>query len=208
MKKRYAFAITLAISLALTFVVAGSARVGGGAANSSDNMPAAIGSTIADFKLPDINGHDQKLSSLKGEKGTVLIFISAQCPVVRDYLERISKLAVDYKARGVNVIGINSNAGETTDDIKAHAAANNLTMPILKDKNNKIADQLGAERTPEVFFLDANNKLVYHGRIDNHRNVSLVNANDLRDAIDATLAGKPVVKTEASAFGCTIKRAS
>ena len=136
------------------------------------------------------------------------IFISVQCPVVRDYMERISKLAADYKARGVQVIGINSNATETTDDIKAHAAANNLTFPVLRDKGNKIADQLGAERTPEVFFLDANNKLVYHGRIDNHRNITLVNANDLRDAIDATLAGKAVVKTEASAFGCSIKRAS
>lgn len=203
MKKRYAFALSLALFLALTFIVNGSA------ATSSDNMtPATIGSTIADFKLPDSNGHEQKLSALKGQNGTVLIFISTQCPVVRDYMERISKLAVDYKARGVNVVGINANATETSDDIKAHAAANNLMFPVLKDKNNKIADQLGAERTPEVFFLDANNKLVYHGRIDNHRNVSLVNANDLRDAIDATLAGKPVVKTEASAFGCTIKRAS
>ncbi|MBA3768425.1 MAG: thioredoxin family protein [Acidobacteria bacterium] len=203
MKKRYAFTLSLALSLALTFIVNGSAGISG------DNMtPAAIGSTIADFKLPDINGHEQKLSSPKGQNGTVLIFISAQCPVVRDYMERISKLAVDYKARGVNVVGINSNATETNDDIKAHAAANNLTFPVLKDKSNKIADQLGAERTPEVFFLDANNKLIYHGRIDNHRNITLVNANDLRDAIDATLAGKPVVKTEASAFGCSIKRAS
>ncbi len=203
MKKRYAFTLSLALSLALTFIVNGSAGISG------DNMtPAAIGSTIADFKLPDINGHEQKLSSPKGQNGTVLIFISAQCPVVRDYMERISKLAVDYKARGVNVVGINANATETTDDIKAHAAANNLTFPVLKDKSNKIADQLGAERTPEVFFLDANNKLIYHGRIDNHRNITLVNANDLRDAIDATLAGKPVVKTEASAFGCSIKRAS
>jgi peroxiredoxin len=202
MKKRYAFALSLSIALALTFVVAGSAL-------SSDNMTAAaIGSTIADFKLADTNGHEAKLSTLKGKNGTVLIFISTQCPVVRDYMERIEKLASDYKERGVNVVGINANASETMDDVKAHIASNNLTFPVLKDKGNKVADQLGAERTPEVFFLDAANKLVYHGRIDNHRNISLVNSNDLRDAIDATLAGKPVVKTEASAFGCTIRRAS
>jgi peroxiredoxin len=208
MKKRYAFAISLAISLALTLVVAGSAGAGGNASSGDNMTPAAIGSTVADFKLSDLSGHEQKLSTLKGQNGTVLIFISAQCPVVRDYIERISKLAADYKARGVNVIGINSNATEKVEDIKAHAAANNLTIPVLKDKSNKVADQLGAQHTPEVFFLDAHNKLVYHGRIDNHRNVSLVNANDLRDAIDATLAGKPVVKAEASAFGCSIKRAS
>ena len=56
------------------------------------------------------------------------------------------------------------------------------------------------------FLLDASNKLVYHGRIDNNRDATRVQSNDLRDAIDATLAGKPVVKTEAAAFGCSIKR--
>jgi peroxiredoxin len=203
MKKRFAFAISLAFTLALTFVVAGSAGPTGDKSSS-----VTIGSTIADFKLTDVSGKEQTLSSLKGKNGTVLIFLSTQCPVVRDYIERIEKLAVDYRARGVNVIGINSNSTETVEDMKAHASANNLTFPIMRDKGNKIADQLGAERTPEAFFLDASNKLVYHGRIDNHRNISLVNANDLRDAIEATLAGKPVVKTEASAFGCSIKRAS
>lgn len=207
MMKRYAFAISLSITLALSFVVAGSARRGVG--TSGDKMTAAaIGSTIANFKVSDTSGKEQTLSSLKGANGTVLIFVSTQCPIVGEYMERISKLAADYKARGVNVIGINSNASETMDDVKAHIASNNLTFPVMKDKSNKVADQLGAERTPEVFFLDAGNKLVYHGRIDNHRNISLVNSNDLRDAIDATLAGKPVVKAEASAFGCTIKRAS
>jgi peroxiredoxin len=203
MKKRYAFAISLALALALSFVAAYAAGAGG------DNTSAVtIGSTVADFKLKDTSGKEQTLSSLNGKNGTVLIFISTQCPVVRDYIERLSKLAVDYRERGVNVVGINANATETIDEVKAHASANNLSFPVLKDKGNKVADQLGAERTPEVFFLDAANKLVYHGRIDNHRNITLVNANDLRDAIDATLAGKPVVKAEASAFGCTIKRAS
>jgi peroxiredoxin len=207
MKKRYAFSISLSIMMALAIVVAGSARRGSGA--SGDKMTAAaIGSTIANFKLSDTSGKEQTLSSLKGANGTVLIFISTQCPVVRDYMERIGKLAADYKERGVNVIGINANASETIADVKAHIASNNLTFPVMKDKNNRVADQLGAERTPEVFFLDAGNKLVYHGRIDNHRNLSLVNSNDLREAIDATLAGKPVVKAEASAFGCTIRRAS
>ncbi|HEX8136472.1 MAG TPA: thioredoxin family protein [Pyrinomonadaceae bacterium] len=203
MKKRFAFAISLAFTLALTFVVAVTAGPTG-----DKTSVVTIGSTITDFKLTDTNGKEQTLSSLKGKNGTVLIFISTQCPVVRDYIERIEKLAVDYRARGVNVVGINSNSTETVEDIKTQVSANNLTFPVMRDKGNKIADQLGAERTPEAFFLDASNKLVYHGRIDNHRNVSLVNANDLRDAIEATLAGKPVVKTEASAFGCSIKRAS
>lgn len=165
-----------------------------------------IGQPVADFKLADADGKDHSLSSLKGEKGTVIIFISAQCPMVRAYNERIAKLAEDYRAKGVNVVGINSNVTESADDIKRHASENNFSFVVLRDKSNKVADLLGAERTPEVFLLDASNKLVYRGRIDNHKNVTLVQSNDLRDAIDATLAGKPVTKAEAAAFGCTIKR--
>ena len=196
--KNYRFALLLALS----FVLAAAAfAFGSGKANS-----ISIGQPVADFKLPDVDGHEHSLASLKGKNGTVIIFLSAQCPVVRAYGERIEKLAEDYSARGVNVIGINSNVTESTDDIKRHISDNHFSFVVLRDKGNKVADMLGAEHTPETFFLDASNKLVYHGRIDNNRNPKMVQSNDLRDAIDATLAGKPVVKTEAAAIGCSIKR--
>jgi peroxiredoxin len=197
-----------ALSLALVFSVCAVMAAGAFATGNEKSSGVSIGQPVANFKLPDAEGRDQSLEALKGKNGTVLIFISAQCPVVRAYNERIEKLAQDYKERGVNVVGINSNVTETTEDIKRHISDNHFTFAVLRDKNNKVADMLGAERTPEVFFLDASNKLVYHGRIDNHRNVEQVQANDLRDAIEATLAGKAVVKTEAAAFGCSIKRAS
>jgi peroxiredoxin len=169
--------------------------------------PPAIGATVEDFTLPDVNGKEQSLNSLKGKKGSVLIFVSVQCPVSNAYNERMEKLAQDYKAQGIQVIGINSNVAETADAVKAHAAENKLTFPILKDAGNKIADQLGATKTPEAYFLDAGNKLLYHGRIDNSKDASGVNATELRDAMDAAVAGKPIAKTSAMAFGCTIKRA-
>ena len=169
--------------------------------------PPVIGATIVDFTLPDTGGAAHSLSSLKGKNGTVLIFIAVQCPVSNGYNERMEKLAQDYKARGVNVVGINANSTESAADVKDHAAKNNLTFPILKDNGNKIADALGATRTPEAYFLDAGNKLLYHGRIDNSRDISQVNSSELRDALEATLAGKPVAKTTANAFGCSIKRA-
>jgi peroxiredoxin len=165
-----------------------------------------IGQPVADFKLPDTAGKEHSLASLKGEKGTVIIFISAQCPMVRAYNERIEKLAQDYRAKGVNVVGINSNVTESADDIKRHISENSFSFVVLRDKGSKVADMLGAERTPEVFLLDASNKLVYRGRIDNHRDVAQVQTSDLRNAIEETLAGKPVTKAEAAAFGCTIKR--
>jgi peroxiredoxin len=197
----------LALSLALVVSVCAMAAVAFATGNERPSG-VSIGQPVANFNLPDAEGRDQSLETLRGKNGTVLIFISAQCPVVRAYNERIEKLAKDYRERGVNVVGINSNVTETTEDIKRHISDNHFSFAVLRDKNNKVADMLGAERTPEVFFLDASNKLVYHGRIDNHRDVEHVQANDLRDAIDATLAGKAVVKTEAAAFGCSIKRAS
>lgn len=206
MTKLYALALIAALSfLMLTGAVL--AQDGGkGSGNGASGV--TIGQTASDFSLPDINGKNHSLASLKGKNGTVLIFISTQCPVVRAYIERIEKLAQDYRARGVNVIGINSNASESVDDMKAHATENHLTFTILRDKGNKVADMIGAQRTPEAFFFNASDKLVYHGRIDNSRNGENISSNDLRDAIDATLEGKPVTKTEASAFGCSIKRAS
>ncbi|MGH9875504.1 MAG: redoxin domain-containing protein, partial [Pyrinomonadaceae bacterium] len=151
--------------------------------------PPIIGSTIADFTLPDASGAAQTLASLHGKNGTVLIFIATQCPVSNGYNERMEKLAQDYKARGINVVGINANSTESAADVKDHAAKNSLTFPILKDNGNKVADMLGATRTPEAYFLDAGNKLLYHGRIDNSRDIAQVQSSELRDALEATLAG-------------------
>ena len=168
--------------------------------------PPIIGATIADFTLPDPSGTAHTLASLHGKNGTVLIFIATQCPVSNGYNERMEKLAQEFKARGINVVGINANSTESAADVKDHAAKNNLTFTILKDNGNKVADMLGATRTPEAYFLDAGNKLLYHGRIDNSRDITQVNSSELRDALEATLAGKPVPKATANAFGCSIKR--
>jgi peroxiredoxin len=204
MKKHYALPLFLAAILVVAFAaIAGSGR------NAIDlPAPPAIGSVLDDFKLPDADGSQQSLKSLMGKNGAVLIFIGTKCPVSNGYNERMEKLAQDYKAKGVNVIGINSNATEPASEVKSHAAENKLTFAILKDSGNKIADRLGATRTPEVYVLDASMKLVYHGRIDNSQKVEGVTANDLREALDEMLAGKPVSKTGGAAFGCTIKRTS
>jgi len=197
----------LAILLALVFVIAGVAVAVNVSAEGEIPAAPAIGATIEDFTLPDASGQEQSLKSLAGKKGTVLLFIAVQCPVSNAYNERMEKLALDYKAKGIAVIGINSNVKEDGAAVKSHAEANKLTFPILKDPGNKIADRLGATVTPEAYFLDAGNKLVYHGRIDNSRNGDQIESTDLRNALDASLAGKPIEKTEAKAFGCTIKRA-
>ena len=196
----------LSILLALLFVVAGVAFAASARAEGEVPAPPAIGATIGDFTLPDVDNKEHSLKSLAGKNGTVLLFISVQCPVSNAYNERMEKLAQDYKAKGIAVIGINSNVAEDAAAAKAHATENKFSFTVLKDAGNKIADKLGATVTPEAYLLDANNKLIYHGRIDNSRNAAQIETSDLRNALDAVLAGKAIDKPEAKAFGCTIKR--
>jgi len=196
----------LSILLAALFVIAGSIIAAGARAANEVPAPPAIGSTIEDFTLPDVDNKEHSLKSLAGKNGTVLLFIAVQCPVSNAYNERMAKLAEDYKAKGIAVIGINSNVAEDAAAVKAHAIEHKLSFPILKDSGARIADRFGASVTPEAYFINQNNKLLYHGRIDNSRNAAQVETNDLRNALDAALNDKPIEKTEAKAFGCTIKR--
>jgi peroxiredoxin len=196
---RFTLALCAALSLAALAVPPASAE-------GTDPAPVAIGKTVEDFKLPDAAGREQSLSTLKGKHATALIFVSTRCPVSNMYNERMQKLAEDYRAKGVAVVGINSNKEETAEEIAAHAKEKGLTFTILKDAGAKIADQLGAGRTPEVFLLDASGKLVYHGAVDNAQNPVMVNTHHLRNALDSVISGKPVEKAEVKAFGCTIKR--
>ncbi len=165
----------------------------------------AIGKTLDNFTLPDTNGKNQSFNDLKGKNGAVIVFLSAQCPVVKGYNERINKIAEGYKAKGINFIGINSNSTESLDWVKSHAEEH-YKFPVLIDKDNVLADQLGANVTPEVFYFNEKNVLMYHGAIDNDRSGKNVTENYLTVAFDSALNGKTIAKTGANAFGCTIKR--
>lgn len=173
----------------------------------------SIGATMENFSLPDMSGKMQSLNELKGKNGAVVMFVSSQCPVVKQYNDRMNAIAADYAAKGITFIGINSNVGEIEKTeakpvawVKDHITAT-YKFTVLFDKGNKLADKLGANITPEAYFVDANNVLLYHGAIDNDRSGSNVTDTYLRTAFDLTLAGKRVENTRKNAFGCTIKRA-
>jgi len=195
--KRTAFLITMVFMVAV-FVSFNKTNAGEG---------LAIGATMENFKLTDASGVSKSFNDLKGKNGAILVFLSVQCPVVKGYDARIVKFAEEYAAKGINVIGISSNSTESAEKVKAHAAEN-YKFPVLIDKGNVIADKLGANVTPEIFYVNEKNVLVYHGAIDNDRSGEKVSMNFLRDALDANLSGKAVAKTSANAFGCTIKRAA
>ena len=191
----------------LSFLVAAVFAVAGCSAFEDAPLKEslAVGSTVENFRSVDTDGAERSLDELKGKNGTILVFVSAQCPVVKQYNERISKLADDFAAKGINVIGINSNYTESPDWVRSHAAEN-YKFPVLIDKGNVLADKLGANVTPETFYLSEKNVVVYHGAIDNSRGGDSITENYLRLAVEANSSGKPVAKTSANAFGCSIKR--
>ena len=165
-----------------------------------------VGKALENFKLLDTSGKEQTLDGLKGKNGAVIVFLSAQCPVVKGYNERINQIAADYASKGINFIGINSNATESLDWVKSNASEVGYKFPILIDKGAVLADKLGADVTPEVFYFDAKNVLLYHGAIDNDKWGKNVTEGYLKAAFDASLGGKKIEKTSANAFGCSIKR--
>ena len=167
-----------------------------------------IGSTVESFSLPDTDGKVQSLDGLKGKNGTVIVWLSAQCPVVKAYKDRINEIASAYKSKGIAFIGINSNATEDLTWVKSNITEFGYQFPVLIDKGNVLADKLGATVTPEVYFLDNKNVLKYHGAIDNDRSGKNVQEQFLKTAFDSALSGKAIEKTKTAAFGCSIKKAA
>ena len=165
----------------------------------------AVGSTVENFSLADTNGAERSLADLKGKSGAILVFVSAQCPTVKQYNERISQFAADFADKGINVIGINSNSTESLEWARSHAAEK-YKFPVLIDKGNVLADKLGANVTPETFYLNDKDVLVYHGAIDNSSSGDEITEKYLRNAVDEHLSGKPIAKNRAKAIGCSIKR--
>ncbi|HMQ03229.1 MAG TPA: thioredoxin family protein [Pyrinomonadaceae bacterium] len=174
---------------------------------TSANGGIEVGAKVENFSLKGTDGKTHSLNDLKGKNGAVVIFLSAQCPVVKAYIERIDEIAAAYKAKGVAFIGINSNnrQAESLEWVTSDAAEN-FKFPMLIDEGNVLADKFGATVTPEVFYFDANNVLKYHGAIDNDRSGKNIQEEYLRTAFDSALAGKPIEKATTKAFGCTIKR--
>ena len=166
----------------------------------------AVGGKVENVQLTKLKGEPASLYDFAGRSGTLVIFVATRCPVSNDYNQRMADLAREFTARGFAVLGINANRNEPPDEVARHAAEKGLGFTIVKDQENRVADYLGASVTPEAYLFDTGWILRYHGRVDDSRNPANITARDLRAALDALAASKPVAVTETKAFGCTIKR--
>jgi len=185
----------LAVALAMTF----------GAA--AEMHKAKIGEALPDFTLTDANGKTHKLSDYKG-KPVVINFLSKDCPWSKGAEPSVIALAKDFAGEDVVFLGINSNAGATAAQMQTYAKDAGIPYAILIDEGNVYADAVGASRTPEIYVLDKDGKLVYHGAYDDRKEPTATGAAYYTKlAIQAVLAGKAVEKAEVNAWGCAIKRA-
>ena len=170
-----------------------------------------IGSVVGEFQLQDYRGKSHSLSDYDDHSVLVIAFLGTECPLVKLYGPRLARLADEFEPGQVTILGVNSNAHDSVTEIAAYARRHDIDFPILKDAGNQLADELGAERTPEVLVLDANRIIRYRGRIDDQYGVGYVRdepeREELKEAIRELLAGEPVSVASTQPVGCRIGRA-
>jgi peroxiredoxin len=172
---------------------------------------AGVGKAVGNFSLKDAAGKAWSLDGLKDRKAVVVLFLGTECPVNNAYLPRLAELHKQYEPKGVQFLGVNANAQDSAARVAEHAKKFEVPFPVLKDEGNAVADQLGAQRTPEAFLLDGRHVVRYRGRIDDQHGIGFKRPaptrRDLAEAMDEVLAGKDVSRPTAPVAGCLIGRA-
>ena len=180
------------------------------AAEAAKGQSPALGQKVATFALDDYRGKTWSLDDFKDRRALVVAFLGTECPLVGHYAPRLRELATKYNASGVGFIGIASNQQDSLAELAAFARRHKIEFPLLKDGGNKVADAFHAQRTPEVFVLDADRRVVYHGRIDDQFTYGIqrpkVSETYLVTALDQLLAGKKIETPQADSVGCLIGR--
>lgn len=170
-----------------------------------------LGKSAPKFSLSGIDGKTYAHDGFKGKKAVVVMFLCAHCPYVKATQDRIAKLAREYSAKDVQFMGICSNDPEqypedAPDGLRRQAREAGFAFPYLVDESQDVARAYGAVCTPDIFVFDKDLRLRYRGRIDDSwKDPSKVARQDLREALDALLAGREVSANQLPSMGCSIK---
>ena len=163
------------------------------------------------FSLPGVDGKSHGLSDYGDKEAVAVVFTCNHCPYARAWEDRFVQIQADYASKGVQLLAINANDAErypadNFDAMKQRAQEKGFNFPYLHDGTQEVAREYGAERTPEIFLVDKNGVLQYHGAPDdNHEDPSAVQQQYLRAALDAVLAGNAPPVPQTPPVGCTIK---
>tara|TARA_B100001741_G_scaffold89810_1_gene73507 strand:+ start:215 stop:793 length:579 start_codon:yes stop_codon:yes gene_type:complete len=162
------------------------------------------------FNTIDNSFHD--VNSIKGEKGTLIVFICNHCPYVIHIIDKMIEISKDYNKKGIKSVFISSNNIETHPqdgpiEMKKYAAEKDFSIPYLYDESQETALKFKAACTPDFYLFDSNQKLVYRGRFDDARpgNEKPITGSELRNALENLLNDKPPLENQMPSLGCNIK---
>ena len=172
----------------------------------------SLGTIAPEFRLPTPDGKIVSSTDFAGAPALLVVFMCNHCPYVKHVQSKFTELAKEYQARGVAIVGINSNDVESYPDDRPEKMAEEIrsaryTFPYLYDETQAVAQAYRAACTPDFFLFDRNKRLVYRGQFDESRpkNGIPVTGEDLRAALDDVLAGRPVAGSQKPSVGCSIK---
>lgn len=171
-----------------------------------------LGTVAPAFTLPDTTLQQVSLETFAGAPALLVMFICNHCPFVKHLRSELAQLGRDYVAQGLGIVAISSNdadaypADSPAKMIEEQQAAG-YNFPYLFDATQEVAKSYRAACTPDFYLFDKDRRLVYRGQFDDSRpsNGLPVTGKDLRAAIDAVLAGKPVSAEQRPSIGCNIK---
>jgi peroxiredoxin len=190
----------------------GEAGIKGGTMAVASSM-LSLGTPAPPFSLPDVvSGNLYSLNSFTVKTALLVMFICRHCPYVQHVEQQLAKIGRDYRDTGLGIIGISSNDPVNYPDdapprLKEMAERLGFIFPLCFDETQDVAKAYRAACTPDFYLFDRDRKLVYRGQLDDSRPGSSkpVTGSDLRAAIDAALAGKPVDLNQKASIGCSIK---
>ena len=173
----------------------------------------ALGTPLPAFSLPNVvTGATVSTASFDDKKALLVMFICHHCPFVKHVKSELAALGRDYAAKDIGILAVSSNdpavsSEDSPEGLRRMAAEWGLTYPVCYDESQAVAKSYAAACTPEFYLFDQSRKLVYRGQLDDSRpgNDRPVTGADLRGAIDALLAGQPIVQSQMPSVGCNIK---
>ena len=177
----------------------------------SNMMP--LGTKAPDFNLIDVVTSEMvSLENIRGNNGTVVMFICNHCPYVIHVNEEMVRVANDYRINGFGFVAISSNDVEnypedSPKNMLITAENNDYTFPYLYDETQEVAKAYNAACTPDIYLFGADLKLIYRGQLDNSRPGNMIQptGRDLREALDSVLNNSPQRKDQKPSMGCNIK---
>ena len=197
------------LKIAVTVV---AVLVGSPMAVAEPAKPVGIGEKVpTSDQLRDLRGGRRPLDGFTKNQAVVLVFLGAECPVSNLYLPGLIELEKQYRPKGVQFLAVYPNEPDDAGKVAGHAYDRDVPFLVLKDYGQKLADAVGVTRVPTVAVLDGELTLRYRGRVDDQYGVAArrpkPTRDDLAEALDEVLAGKPVTAPETEADGCLLARA-